>query len=149
MLKSKIRRLLILLAMCCLGAHLAGCGGDGGGGHHGGGGGGGGGPTPTIPWSTKQLGTIAEDVGYGIALDSSGNIYVTGSTEGDLDGNINAGLKDIFLVKYNSSGVRQWTRLLGTTADDVARGIAMDSSDEIYITGFTAGSLGGGQRRIE
>ena len=42
------------------------------------------------------------DKGIGVAVDSSGNIYVTGNTEGGMDGNTNSGKKDIFLVKYNS-----------------------------------------------
>ena len=56
---------------------------------------------------TKQLGTSSYDEGYGVTTDSSGNIYVTGSTDGGLDGNTNSGSYDIFLVKYNSSGIRQ------------------------------------------
>ena len=49
------------------------------------------------------------DNGYGITSDSSGNVYVTGSTVGALDGNTSAGGYDLFIVKYNSSGVKQWT----------------------------------------
>ena len=60
----------------------------------------------TKQW-TKQLGTSYEDRGNGVTTDSSGNIYVTGGTDGDLDGNTNSGSVDIFLVKYNSDGVKQ------------------------------------------
>ena len=49
------------------------------------------------------------DNGYGITSDSGGNVYVTGSTVGALDGNTSAGGYDLFVVKYNSSGVKQWT----------------------------------------
>jgi hypothetical protein len=56
---------------------------------------------------TKQLGTSSGDVGFGVTTDSSGNIYVTGGTDGDLDGNTNSGEVDIFLIKYNSSGTKQ------------------------------------------
>ena len=62
----------------------------------------------------KQLGTSFIDNGEGITTDSSGNIYVTGNTYGGLDGNSNSGESDIFLVKYNSSGTKQWTKQLGT-----------------------------------
>ena len=60
----------------------------------------------TKQW-TKQLGTSSSELGTGVTTDSSGNIYVTGSTEGGLDGNTNSGETDIFLVKYNSSGIIQ------------------------------------------
>ena len=60
----------------------------------------------TKQW-TKQLGTSSYDIGNGVTTDSSGNIYVTGYTNGDLDGNTNSGNYDIFLIKYNSSGTKQ------------------------------------------
>ena len=64
------------------------------------------GQSNTKQW-TKQLGTSSVDKGRGVTTDSSGNIYVTGDTGGDLDGNTNSGSVDIFLVKYNSDGVKQ------------------------------------------
>ena len=64
------------------------------------------GQSNTKQW-TKQLGTSIWDEGKDVTTDSSGNIYVTGETRGNLDGNTNSGGKDIFLVKYNSDGVKQ------------------------------------------
>ena len=59
-------------------------------------------------WSgTKQIGTSLSDQGNGIATDSNGNVYVTGTTQGSLDGNTSAGEGDLFVVKYNSSGAKQ------------------------------------------
>jgi hypothetical protein len=62
--------------------------------------------TDTTTW-TKQLGTSSSDKGRGVTTDSSDNIYVTGQTQGGLDGNTNSGNYDIFLVKYDSSGTKQ------------------------------------------
>jgi len=56
---------------------------------------------------TKQLGTSAIEEGRGVAVDSWDNIYVTGETKGGLDGNTNSGESDLFLVKFNSDGVKQ------------------------------------------
>ena len=94
-------------------------------------------------WSgTQQLGTSSGDTKTdGVTVDSSGNIYVTGYTSGGLDNNTNSGSNDIFLVKYNSSGVKQWTKQLGTSNSDVGRGVTVDSSDNIYVTGSTSGGL--------
>jgi uncharacterized delta-60 repeat protein len=90
---------------------------------------------------TKQLGTNSSDGGSGVTTDSSGNIYVTGTTNGGLDGNTNSGEGDIFLVKYNSSGTKQWTQQLGTPTSEGGNGVAVDSSDNIYVTGWTRGKL--------
>ena len=76
-------------------------------------------------------------------MDSSDNIYVTGYTAGGLDGNTNSGRDDLFLVKYNSSGTKQWTQQLGTSETDFALSVSVDSSDNIYVTGYTEGGLDG------
>jgi hypothetical protein len=96
----------------------------------------------TKQW-TQQLGTSEFDYGYGVSLDNSSNIYVSGYTMGGLDGNTNSGSVDLFLVKYNSSGVKQWTRQLGTSSEDRGLGVSVDSSDNIYLTGYTYGGLDG------
>ena len=92
---------------------------------------------------TKQLGTSSTDSGRGVTVDSSDNIYVTGYTEGGLDGNTSSGTNDIILVKYNSSGVKQWTKQLGTSGNQKGYGVTVDSSDNIYVTGRTDGGLDG------
>ncbi|GAG08956.1 unnamed protein product, partial [marine sediment metagenome] len=96
----------------------------------------------TKQW-TELLGTSESDYGYGIVVDSSGNIYITGYTNGDLDGNTNAGGFDIFVSKYATNGYREWTKLLGTSGNDHGKAIAVDSNGYIYITGSTNGDLDG------
>lgn len=87
---------------------------------------------PSTYWMAT-LGGSAADTGYGVAVDSSGNVYVAGGTASQ-----GAGSTDVLLTKYSSSGVIQWQRSLGGTALDIARGIALDSSANIYIAGYTA-----------
>ena len=89
------------------------------------------------------MGTSLNESGSGVTTDSSGNIYLTGTTKGGLDGNTNSGESDIFLIKYNSSGTKQWTKQLGTTSDDWGNSVTTDSSGNIYLTGFTKGGLDG------
>ena len=102
----------------------------------------------TKQW-TKQLGSSPADSEYvtdnpnGVTTDSSGNVYVVGSTSGALDGNSSAGNNDLFVVKFNSSGTKQWTQQLGTSSPDIAYGVATDSSGNVYVTGYTEGGLDG------
>jgi len=96
----------------------------------------------TKQW-TKQFGTSSTDLADGVAIDSSGNVYVVGYTYGELDGNTNTGNSDIFVVKYNSSGTKQWTKQLGSSSRDYDYGVATDSSRNVYVSGDTYGGLDG------
>jgi len=95
----------------------------------------------TKQW-TKQLGSSGRDSANAIAIDSSGNLYVAGMTFGGLDWNTNSGANDLFVVKYNSSGTKQWTEQLGTPSSDAANAVATDSSGNVYVAGVTYGVLG-------
>jgi hypothetical protein len=87
-------------------------------------------------------GAVGRDIGNSVAVDGAGNVYVVGSTEGALLGNSAFGMADIFLVKFDSSGVTQFSRQLGTPGNDTAYGLAIQGTD-IYITGSTEGNLDG------
>ena len=73
-----------------------------------------------------------DDIGYGIALDVLGNIYITGSTNSS-----GAGKYDAFIAKYNSTGVQQWNTTWGGINDEYGYEIALDPLGNIYITGYT------------
>ena len=92
-----------------------------------------------------QLGTTFDEDGSGIAVDSSGNSFVTGSTFGTLPGSTepNAGSGDAFVVKYDTNGLRQWVHQLGTPANDTSSGIGVDDDGNNYIAGSTTGTLPG------
>ena len=92
---------------------------------------------------TRQLGSGLNDFAQGVATDPQGNVYVTGYTPGGLDGNTSAGGQDLFLVKYDAQGARQWTRQFGSSKNDQARGVAADADGNVYVTGFTSGALAG------
>ncbi len=104
----------------------------------------------TFQWVKSYGGSLGNDLGRDVAIDSSDNIYMLGAFRttvdfggGDVTSNGNA---DVFLVKFNSSGVFQWVYTAGGTGDDGVRALALDSGDNPYITGNFASTVnfGGG-----
>ncbi len=92
---------------------------------------------------TVQFGSDSHDQVRGVVTDTAGNVYITGSTLGNMDDQVNAGGNDIFLTKYSPAGERLWTRFAGTNRTDVANALAVDSADNIYIAGYSRGDLNG------
>ncbi len=105
---------------------------------------------PTSAWAgTKQLGTANQiTFGNAVATDSRGNVYVTGSTKGGLDGNSLTGIYDLYLTKYNSDGVKLYTKQLGVAdSDTVSTAVTTDANDNVYISGYTTGGLFGNTKQ--
>lgn len=94
-----------------------------------------------VIWS-RQIGTITADQGDGVATDADGNVIVVGSTLGALQGS-SAGSYDVYVRKYDASGLTVWTRQFGTSASDGAEGVATDAAGNIYVIGRTGGELFG------
>ena len=74
------------------------------------------------------------DAGSAVKVDGNGNVYVTGYTT------VRNGAytkKDYLTIKYNSSGVQQWTATYNGPAnqDDAAVGLGLDQTGSVYITG--------------
>jgi hypothetical protein len=94
----------------------------------------------SLQW-TRQLGTAQDDYSRGVSADTLGNVYISGFTNGGLGGP-SADNGTAFVSKYDAAGALQWTRQFGT-AGDVSFGVSADSLGNIYISGFTNGSIGG------
>jgi hypothetical protein len=82
-------------------------------------------------WNRTWGGT-GNDQGFGVVLDSGNGVYITGWTT-----SFGALNKDMVVVKYDTSGNWQWNRTWGTSFDDEAQSIGVDSADNIYMSGHT------------
>ena len=85
-----------------------------------------------------DLGISDKESGISMTFDSSDNVYITGYKRNGLDGNKNSGDFTVFLVKYNSSGSREWIEQLGKSEIEYGARLIVDSSDNIYVTGFSS-----------
>ncbi len=98
-----------------------------------------------LQWNTF-LGGTDTDYGYGIALDMSGNVYMTGlsfyQTWGSPVRPFTSGSYDVFVAKLNNDGALQWNTFLGGLEGDWAGDIAVDMSGNIYVTGDSSASWG-------
>jgi Beta-propeller repeat len=111
----------------------------------------------STPWTT-QFGAVTKfpggdnqllDVCLDFTIDSSGNSYCAGYTNGAL-GETNAGSYDAFVMKLNHDGDPVWIRQLGAvtfpegnaSGSDYCRGVEVDDSGNVYCAGQTSGPLG-------
>jgi hypothetical protein len=113
-------------------------------------------------WGTYYTGTgqvwpNGEERGNSCITDAAGNVYMVGFTSSNSDiatagahqtvyagGPIvfGTGGYDAFLVKFNSSGVRQWATYYGGSQDDMGISCAVDASGNVYMIGSTSSTSG-------
>lgn len=92
-------------------------------------------------WVQRQ-GTSGFDNALAVTVDKLGAVYVGGVTQGALGGP-NAGAPDIYVSKYDPSGVLKWTRQSGTSGEDWNRSFAADGQGNIFFAGYNeSGSIG-------
>lgn len=87
----------------------------------------------------KQWGTASEDKGGGVSADEEGNIFITGFTAGNLDGNSGSKGKDVFLTRFESDGTKEWTKQWGTNVYEDVQSMISDNAGNIYIAGYASG----------
>lgn len=87
-------------------------------------------------WVARYAGPAYYDRATALALDGLGNVYVTGRSDGTNSDD------DYFTIKYNASGVEQWSARHNGSANgiDEAKGIALDAVGNVYVTGVSKGS---------
>ncbi len=91
-------------------------------------------------WARRSGGTSA-DMCYGIAIDDSGNAYLTGSFGSTSmifgsDSLTVEGIVDGFVLKYDASGNPLWSKRIGGNGWDWGQNIAADDNGNVYVTGY-------------
>ncbi len=97
----------------------------------------------------KRVGGTGGDIGYSIALDDSGNVYVAGTFEYKTDFDPGSGtyyltspvLKDAFILKLTNSGNFIWAKQFTGIKEEVVYSIALDKSGNVYSTGYFQDSV--------
>jgi hypothetical protein len=94
-------------------------------------------PGQEVAWIARYDGPVNEsDEGYDLAIDNSGNVYVTGYSQGSDP------LWDYVTIKYDATGAEQWVaRYNGPgNAGDIGIAVVVDGSGNVYVTGYSEGS---------
>lgn len=102
-------------------------------------------PDGSAPIFSTYIGGSSFEVGYGIAVDASGNAYVTGQTASSnfpiTPGGFQAAVRgvDAFVMKINGAGTtRVYSTPLGGGGADQGNAITIDAGGRAYVAGFTA-----------
>src|SRR5947207_755334 len=99
------------------------------------------------PWA-RGFGGAASDVGYGVAVDASGNAVMTGRVESTVNfgGGVVCPPAAVFVSKYSPTGATMWSKCLGgVLGGGTGRAVAVDGSSNVLVTGQRRG--GGPERQ--
>ena len=99
--------------------------------------------TTVTPWA-RRFGGTSNDGGLAVATDASGNLLVAGYFAGTVafggSSLTSAGGSDVFVAKYTAAGAHLWSKRFGGASDDMVRGIVVDASGDVVLTGEFNGS---------
>lgn len=100
--------------------------------------------TGTLLWASMYAYPYGKsDEPKAIALDQSGNVYVTGFVSDSSTVSYTGISKEFVTLKFNSAGIQQWVKHYSDNAklDDIANDISVDNSGNVYVTGFSWNSI--------
>jgi len=99
-----------------------------------------------VVWQ-NLLGSGGSASGYGLALDPSGGVVVTGASTSQLmTTSVNNGNNDSFVARYDASGGQTWIKQIQTLATNQSNSVSVDASGNIFIGGSVSGGvIGAGQ----
>jgi hypothetical protein len=96
-------------------------------------------------WVANSVVVQGSDPGQDIVVDAAGNSYVAGHYTGTMSfGNTtltSQGGRDAFVTKLDPAGNFLWTRSIGSSSDDAAFGIAIDTQGSLFVTGYFSGQV--------
>ncbi|RFS17808.1 SBBP repeat-containing protein [Emticicia sp. C21] len=92
-----------------------------------------------LQW-VRKAGGSSDDRANAVAVDASGNAYITGRFTGTATFGatnlVGAGQQDVFIAKYNTSGTLQWVKNAGSPGYDTGRGICLSNNGSgVFVTG--------------
>jgi hypothetical protein len=104
-------------------------------------------PGGNYQWA-KMWGGSGSDDARDVAIDTTGNIFVTGSfaatvdfnPDGGVENHSSAGGTDSYVSKFDSSGAFLWAKTWGGTSDEIAYGVGTDLSGSVAVTGYYQGT---------
>jgi len=97
-----------------------------------------------------RIGSAVPAQVYSVAVDATGNVYVTGRFQGTVDFNPDGvavnnltsnGGYDMFVAKYDVNGAYIWAFNIGGTQDDSSQGVAVDNNGNVYLVGMFLGNM--------
>lgn len=94
---------------------------------------------------TRRLGIAGGTTqAFGITRSVDDYYYLTGETNGNLNGQTLNGSIDMFVAKYDNTGTLQWVKLMGAAGTAVrGRALAFDNNNTIYVSGYSNGNYDG------
>jgi VCBS repeat-containing protein len=97
-----------------------------------------------LSWNTF-MGSAGYEIAYGLALDGSGNLYLSGYGDTTWGSPVQAysGGYDAIAVKISNSGALSWNTFMGDAgSNDLGGGIALDGAGNLYLTGYSQATWG-------
>ena len=102
------------------------------------------GPTGTHLWS-KSFGDGTNQLAKGVAVDTAGNIVITGTMYGAFGFGgatvTSLGNGDVFVAKLGPTGTHLWSKAYGDALPQIGQGVAIDPSDNVFLTGYFLGTI--------
>ena len=90
----------------------------------------------------ERTDAVPEDRSVALTLDSAGDLYIVGSTQGTFAGETSAGLGDAFISRMDASGKQAWLHQFGSVSHDALLAVTPNPAGGVYAVGWAKGPVG-------